>query len=76
MQLTVKDIVASAIKLPVDTNGNPRYYVPVFLFQDKNGHFFRPKFADKYRGKKFGPGWVFQSFCLESDLFYAIEDFV
>ena len=74
MEVEIAELVKRAIRLPVDVNGNPRYYIPMFLFTNKEGRFFRPDFCDKYRGKKFGPGWVFQSYCLEDDLKYSIEN--
>ncbi len=68
MAMTSKDIAESAISLDNDVNGNPRYYIPVFMFSDASGNFYRPKYCRKYTGKKYGPGWVFQSYSLESDI--------
>jgi len=68
MTMTSKDIAESAIKLDNDVNGNPRYYIPVFMFSDASGNFYRPKYVTKYRGKKYGAGWIFQSYSLESDI--------
>ncbi len=54
-----KEIADGATRLPSDINGNPRYYVWYYAFDGE-----RPPFADKYRGKKYGAGWVFQSYYL------------
>lgn len=62
-----------AIKMQNDVNGNPRYYLPVFCFADSDGKFYRPRHCSKYRGKRFGAGWVFQSYNLESDLREAVK---
>ena len=76
MTKEVQDLIAASIRLPQDMNGNPRYYVPVYMFTDKDGKRFRPNYAKKYRGKQFGPGWVFQSYELNHDLFHAINNFI
>lgn len=69
---TARDLASSAIRLDNDVNGNPRYYIPVFMFWDVLGKGVRPYGAMQYRGKKYGPGWVFQSYALENDLRDAI----
>lgn len=60
--LTITDFT----RVDNDVYGNPRYYVPVYRL---------PKLADKkrlnvglekYRGKKFGPGYVVQSYNLQA----------
>ena len=48
-----------------DINGNPRYYLGVFLTSEIAA---RKIGAVKYRGKKYGPGWVFQSYSVARDL--------
>lgn len=68
MTYTDKEVTESAIRLDNDVNGNPRYYIPVFMFSDVNGKFYQPKFCRKYTGKRFGAGWVFQSYSLENDV--------
>ena len=65
---TPKEIAESAIKIDNDINGNPRYYIPCYMFQDASGNFYRPKYCRKYTGKKYGAGWVFQSYALENDI--------
>jgi hypothetical protein len=67
------EIAESALRLDNDINGNPRYYIPVYMFTNESGHMFRPKFCTKYRGKRFGAGWVFQSYSLENDIREAIK---
>jgi hypothetical protein len=66
--MNAKEIAESAIRMDNDVNGNPRYYIPVFMFSDASGNFYRPKHVTKYRGKKYGAGWVFQSYSLENDI--------
>ena len=73
MTQLIQDILDASIALPRDVNGNPRCYVPVFMFNDKEGNFYRPKYVTKYRGKKFGPGWVFSSYNLREELKYSLE---
>lgn len=65
---TAKEIAESAIRLDNDVNGNPRYYIPVFMFWNTLGKGVRPIGAVKYRGKRYGAGWVFQSYALENDI--------
>lgn len=55
-------LASRAIRLDSDINGNPRYYLPAYLF-DK-----RPQNVTKYRGKKYGPGYVYQSYTLQYDI--------
>ena len=73
MSITAKEIAESAIRLDNDANGNPRYYIPVYLFWSAIGKDVRPKGAVKYRGKRYGAGWVFQSYALEYDICHAIS---
>jgi len=69
----VKGIVDSAIRLDSDVNGNPRYYIPVFMFTGKDGKWYRPAYCNKYRGKRYGAGWAFQSYNLKRSIEQAIE---
>jgi len=59
-----RDLYDSFIRLESDSYGNPRYYIPDFLLtseQVKRGQLV------KYRGKKYGPGYVAEScYSLES----------
>lgn len=50
-----------------DVNGNPRYYVPVYLFPDTMTEKQRKSAGlVKYRGTRYGTGYVVQSYNLES----------
>jgi hypothetical protein len=68
-----REIADSALRLDNDVNGNPRYYIPVYMFTDSSGRMTRPAGAVKYRGKRYGAGWVFQSYSLENDIRYSLE---
>jgi hypothetical protein len=48
-----------------DINGNPRYYLPIYLAEESIA---RKLGAVKYRGRKYGAGWVFQTYNLQSDI--------
>jgi len=52
-------------RLTYDINGNPRYYLPVYLAKESA---VRKIGGVKYRGKKYGPGWVFQSYSLQGEI--------
>ena len=52
------------IRIDSDINGNPRYYLPIFLAPESIA---RKLGAVKYRGKKYGAGWVFQTYNLQDD---------
>ena len=69
----VKGVVDSAIRLDSDMYGNPRYGIPVFMFNDRNNKWFRPVHANKYRGKRYGALWVFQSYNLKRSVEIAFE---
>ncbi len=66
-------IAEFAIRLDNDLNGNPRYYIPAFMFITGVGGWYRPSYAVKYRGKKYGAGWVFQSYVLANDLYKSLK---
>lgn len=70
--LTARELAEAAERMDNDINGNPRYYIPVYLFTDADGVRYRPAGAVKYRGKRYGAGWVFQSYNLYDDLARAI----
>ena len=71
----IAQLVKAAIRLDNDVNGNGRYYLSIVSFVDDSGQFYRPKYCVKYRGKRFGAGWVFQSCALADDLRRATEGF-
>lgn len=66
------DLELEAVKINHDINGNPRYYIGASNFRDIDGNFIRPVYAKKYRGKKFGAGWIFQSYNLNYSLLKSI----
>jgi hypothetical protein len=51
-------------RLDNDINGNPRYYLPKFMAKESD---VRKLGAVQYRGKKYGAGWVFQTYNLQDD---------
>jgi len=53
------------IRIENDSNGNPRYYLPFYLASEAIA---RKLGGVKYRGKKYGRGWVFQSYSLQSEV--------
>ena len=65
MQTTIKLTQADFTRIDNDTNGNPRYYLPVYMAEEKN---VRKIGGVKYRGKRYGAGWVFQSYALQGDV--------
>ena len=71
--MTVKDITASAIRLDNDVNGNPRYYVPRYMFPFMTDKARRAAGLMLYRGKRYGAGYVIQSYSLENDVQYALN---
>ena len=71
--LAAQSLVPRALRLPLDVNGNPRYYLPLYLL---------PKMADKqrlrlgltkYKGRQYGAGYVIQSYNLKQDLTFICE---
>lgn len=70
----VKGIEDSAIRIDNDVYGNPAWYVPIFMFNDEQGKWYRPFNANKYRGKRYGSGWRFQSYNLRRSIERAIEE--
>lgn len=56
---------AEFTRLSNDVNGNPRYYLPVFMAEENA---VRKIGGVKYRGKQYGAGWVFQSYALQGDV--------
>ena len=51
------------LRIDSDQNGNPRYYLPQYLAEEEDA---RPLGGKKYRGKKYGAGWVFSTYNLNS----------
>lgn len=46
-------------------NGNPRYYLPIFMAEEELA---RKAGAKLYRGEQWGAGWVFSSYNLQEEL--------
>jgi hypothetical protein len=61
LKLTAEDFQ----RIESDTNGNPRYYLPVYLATESA---VRKLGGVKYRGKRYGAGWVFQSYALQGEI--------
>ena len=57
--------VSDFTKIKHDVNGNPRYYLPLFLTTEEKA---REAGGVIYRGKQFGSGWVFQSYSLDYEM--------
>lgn len=62
-------------RLVTDVNGNPRYYIGVYELADLVGATVAEAVAikagfRKYRGKKYGAGYVVVSYNLEQSLSY------
>ena len=65
MKTTLKLTAENFQRIDRDVNGNPRYHLPVSLAEEKS---VRKIGGVKYRGKKCGPGWVFQSHALQGEI--------
>jgi hypothetical protein len=65
MTTTLKLTAENFQRIDSDVNGNPRYYLPVFLATESAA---RKIGGVKYRGKKYGAGWVFQSYALQGEI--------
>jgi len=63
-----REQVARFTRLDNDVNGNPRYYLPAYtLFESHASYIIDVLGLTKYRGKKYGPGLVIQSYNIEAD---------
>ena len=62
----------SAIRLDNDINGNPRYYFPKYMWPAMDDKTRRSAGLTLYRGKRYGAGYVIQSYNLENDIEYAL----
>ena len=65
MKNTTKLTESDFTRIASDVNGNPRYYLPFFLASEAIA---RKVGGVKYRGKKYGRGWVFQSYALQGEV--------
>jgi len=71
IQAVKRDIaaqVARFTRLDNDVNGNPRYYLPLYAITDTHAAYIASALGlSKYRGKKYGAGYVLQSYNIEAD---------
>jgi hypothetical protein len=65
MTTTIKLTAENFLRIESDVNGNPRYYLPGYL---ANESAVRKVGGVKYRGKRYGSGWVFQSYALQGEI--------
>jgi hypothetical protein len=63
MKTEIKLTEENFIRIECDMYGNPRYYLPIYLVEESIA---RKLGAVKYRGKKYGAGWVFQTYSLRN----------
>lgn len=56
----------SFLRVDGDIYGNPRYYIPVYLLPEMSDKERLAVGLTKYRGKKYGSGFIVQSYSLES----------
>ena len=68
-----ENLIQSAIRLDNDINGNPRYYFPKFVWPDMSDKTRYRVGLSKYRGKKYGAGYVMQSYNLPNDIDFALR---
>ena len=54
----------SFTRIDNDINGNPRYYLPVYLLNEFTHKEINKIGGVKYRGKKYGAGYVFCTYNL------------
>lgn len=71
-QRTTDELIESAIRIDNDINGNPRYYFPKSAWGALDDKTRRSAGLHKYRGKRFGAGYVMQSYNLRTDIDYAL----
>ena len=71
--MLVSELKASAIRLDNDVNGNPRYYFPKFVWPQMDNKTRLSAGLNLYRGKKYGAGYVMQSYSLDGDIDHAIN---
>ena len=71
IQAVKRDIaeqVARFTRINSDINGNPRYYLPRYAIPESHAAYIADVLGlVKYRGKKYGAGYVIQSYNIESD---------
>jgi hypothetical protein len=73
MTTRAKELEKTAIRIDNDVNGNPRYYLPKFVWPSMTDKIRRAAGLNMYRGKKYGAGYVMQSYSLEHDIEIALR---
>jgi len=68
-----KELAQSAIRLDNDINGNPRYYLPIYMLPRMTDKARLKAGLNRYRGKRFGAGYVISSYSLEYDLSFVLQ---
>ena len=66
--IEVENIINSCTGIDNNANGNPRYYIPIYMLPqipDSKHTFYNLK---KYLGKKYGAGYVIVSYYLKADI--------
>lgn len=51
-----------------DINGNPRYYLPIYLLKELTHKQINQCGGVKYRGKKYGAGYVFTTYNIHDEI--------
>lgn len=60
--------VARFTRINNDVNGNPRYYLPLYNIPETHREYIADVLGlTRYRGQKYGAGYVIQSYNIESD---------
>lgn len=69
----IAEQVARFTRLDNDVNGNPRYYLPLYAIRGQATNRIHADYIKdvlglvKYRGKKYGAGYVIQSYNIQAD---------
>jgi hypothetical protein len=63
MKTEIKLTEENFTRIESDMYGNPRYYLPIFMAPEAIARKFG---AVKYRGKRYGAGWVFQTYSVSN----------
>ena len=67
------ELAQSAIRIDNDINGNPRYYLPIYMLPRMTDKARLKAGLNRYRGKRFGVGYVISSYSLEYDLSFVLQ---
>ena len=74
MPQAAKDLFDSFHSIGPDSYGNPRYYVPGFCLEAHDIANRKRHGLSKYRGRKFGPGYVVSTYSLEETVMRMVAD--